>query len=100
MFDDLIDLLDLRPETLEPLLGTEFRTQDPEATFVLRTVERFALQPHAPRTAPFTLLFDGPYGLPQRIYRLEHATLGQMELFLVPIAPGRDGAARYEAVFN
>ena len=50
---------------------------------------------------PFSLLFrserrDGY--LPQRIYRLEHPTMGAIELFLVPLGP--DGAGmRYEAVF-
>jgi hypothetical protein len=33
--------------------------------------------------------------LPQRIYRVEHAELGAIEIFLVPIA-----ADRYEAVFT
>jgi hypothetical protein len=85
---------------LEPLVGTEFWSPEPEATFVLTTVERYGLQQHAPRTEPFTLLFTGPDGLPQSTYRLEHATLGRMELFLVPIAPASDRAPRYEAVFN
>jgi hypothetical protein len=85
---------------LEPLVGTEFWSQEPAATFVLRIVERYGLQPHAPRAEPFTLLFTGPAGLPQRTYRLDHTTLGRMELFLVPIAPGSDRAPRYEAVFN
>ena len=37
--------------------------------------------------------------LPQRIYRLEHAELGGLDLFLVPI--GRDASGiTYEAVFT
>ena len=57
--------------------------------------------------APFALLFRGPAApvLPQRLYALESAALGRLQLFLVPV--GRDGpntdATRpvlYEAVFN
>jgi hypothetical protein len=47
--------------------------------------------------APFSLVFTGgpEPPLPQRTYRVEHERLGAMEIFLVPIAPGR-----YEAVFT
>jgi len=46
---------------------------------------------------PFSLVFRGPSEplLPQRIHRLEHPTLGALDLFLVPIGPGR-----YEAIFT
>ena len=37
--------------------------------------------------------------LPQRIYRLEHENLGQLDLFLVPIRKD-DQWVCYEAVFN
>jgi hypothetical protein len=37
--------------------------------------------------------------LPQRIYRIEHATLGAFDLFLVPIGPDAQGL-RYQAVFT
>ena len=50
---------------------------------------------------PFSILFRGPkeLNLPQAIYRLEHETLGSMDLFLVPIGPGDEGMD-YEAVFT
>ena len=37
--------------------------------------------------------------LPQATYRLEHATLGAMDVFLVPIGQDREGV-RYESIFN
>jgi hypothetical protein len=49
---------------------------------------------------PFSLLFRGPVEplLPQRIYRLEHDTVGPLEIFIVPVA--RDAAGtHYEAIF-
>ena len=55
----------------------------------------------SPRQEQFSLLFQAPTDAPlsQGIYRLEHDTLGDLDLFLVPIA--RDAAGvRYEAIFN
>jgi hypothetical protein len=53
------------------------------------------------RTEPFSITFLGPLALvlPQRIWALEHPSLGALEIFLVPLGP-RDGRMRYEAVFN
>src|SRR5262245_53099009 len=50
---------------------------------------------------PFSLIFRQPEGayLPQRIYSIEHAALGQLDLFLVPIGPDQRGM-RYEAIFT
>ena len=50
---------------------------------------------------PFSLLFRGPPEpvLPQRLYAMEHETLGTIEIFIVPIGPDKEGM-RYEAVFN
>lgn len=53
-----------------------------------REVERFSL---VFRTAPEVVL-------PQRVYRLEHDSLGALDLFLVPIGPDGEGMC-YEAVF-
>lgn len=50
---------------------------------------------------PFSLLFVGPAApaLPQRTYRLSHARLPELDIFLVPI--GADAAGvRYEAIFS
>jgi hypothetical protein len=56
---------------------------------------------YSPRLENFSLLFRGPLEpvFPQCIYRLSHATLGGIELFLVPLGPDGQGM-RYEAVFN
>ena len=49
----------------------------------------------------FTLLFRAPLDAPQRqgIYRLEHNSIGAMDLFLVPVKKD-DSGLYYEAVFN
>ena len=50
--------------------------------------------------APFSLLFLGPAEpvLPQHIYRLEHESIGPLEIFVVPVARDETGTT-YEAVF-
>ena len=50
---------------------------------------------------PFTLTFRGPapLRLPQGIYRMSNAQLGEMEIFLVQIAADQDSST-FEAVFN
>jgi hypothetical protein len=55
---------------------------------------------HAPRR-PFSLIFRDAQRryLPQRIYPLEHATLGRLEIFLVPIGPDAHGM-RFQAIFG
>lgn len=49
----------------------------------------------------FSLFFQGPAEvfLPQRIYRLTHAEMGDLQLFLVPVGQNERGF-RYESVFN
>jgi len=53
------------------------------------------------RQEKFSLLFQGPPHilLPQQIYRMAHAQLGEIELFIVPVGMNETGYS-YEAVFN
>jgi hypothetical protein len=51
--------------------------------------------------APFSVMFksESPVLLPQKTYRMKNATLGAVDLFLVPV--GRDvSGILYQAVFN
>ena len=99
---DLARLWALRAEDFRPHLRSEFRIAAGGEPVVLRLAEVYAYpsQPGAPRELPFGIVFAGPHGLDQRIHRLEHAEMGDLDLFLVPIRPAPDGSARYEAVFN
>lgn len=49
----------------------------------------------------FALYFAGPPApiLPQATYALRHATLGAIDLFIVPIGQAGEGV-RYEAIFT
>ncbi|HEV7307781.1 DUF6916 family protein [Ensifer sp.] len=51
--------------------------------------------------APFSLLFRSTSAivLPQQVYRLKNASLGPLDIFLVPVARDRQGIV-YQAVFN
>jgi uncharacterized protein DUF6916 len=54
-----------------------------------------------PRQEQFSLTFRGDSAkvFPQRLYSMEHDTMGAFDLFLVPV--GRDDTGTfYEAVFN
>lgn len=79
-------------------IDSDFATDSGES---LRLIEATALPgpPGASREA-FSLVFRGRgAALEQKTHRLRHARLGDLDIFLVPIA--RDGAGRlYEAVFN
>lgn len=49
----------------------------------------------------FSVLLRGPADLTfdQRIYHLSNETMGEMDLFIVPVGPDQQGM-RYEAVFS
>jgi hypothetical protein len=110
----MTDLAALTPESFTPCKGTGFllrlpppaaaggAPQEAAAPLSLELVEVNAAVPRpGQKRLAFSLLFRGPRGLflPQRIYRLEHESLGALDLFLVPIQPD-DRGALFEAVFN
>jgi hypothetical protein len=97
-------LQDLTHASFEAHLGTTFRIQAQEPPLQIALSEVRLLEPHpGPRRQPFSVYFRGPRQpiLPQAIYALEHEAMGTLEIFIVPIGPDpKDGAMRYEAVFN
>jgi hypothetical protein len=87
-------------DTFTPHVDDTFWIRLPEARVETRLTQAQAWGGgEAPRS--FSLVFVGParFVLPQQTYRLEHETLGEMDLFLVPIGPD-GGGMRYEAVFS
>ena len=99
----MLDTLTL--ESFTPHVGGAFRLSTPEGTALTLTLDE-ARSLASPGTRaegdrrkrePFRLLFRGPSLpiLPQGIYPLEHAALGRLEIFIVPIGPGQ-----YEAIFT
>jgi hypothetical protein len=91
----------LTGDTFAAFLNGRFRLiSGPEAGMELELVEFNAGSRSAHHEA-FSIVFRAPVEAPleQRIYRLEHESLGAFELFLVPIGKSPEGV-RYEAVFN
>jgi hypothetical protein len=79
-----------------PHLGDDFRlVVEPGTAFDVRLVEVSGGE------ATFSLVFRGPMTptVVQRIWPLEHPSLGTIEIFLVPIGPDAEGML-YEAVFS
>jgi hypothetical protein len=95
-------LVDLTKETFERLLNTTFRVMDKSTPTV---VDVQLVEVSEGRSASdfeqFSILFHGPAEpvLPQRTYSVQHAELGDFDLFLVPVAASQS-RAEYEAVFS
>jgi len=75
-----------------------------ESTLMLTLVEVKPLPPHpfpGMMREPFSLMFRSAslVVLPQRLYRLRHAAMGAIDMFLVPVARDAQGVL-YQAVYN
>jgi hypothetical protein len=83
-------------------LNQDFELVFPDGTLSLKLSEARPLgaRPEPPRE-PFALTFIGPakLRLPQGTYKMRNPTLGEMEIFIVPIGADSSRSA-YEAVFN
>lgn len=74
---------------------------DGEIPFVLVEARGLPLRGAQGMRMPFSLLFRNPssFLFPQQIYRMRHPRLGELGIFLVPVAREREGFL-YQAVFN
>jgi hypothetical protein len=85
--------------TFEPHVGTTFKATPTYRGEPLELVLASVVEsPHArPDHPAFSLFFEtaDPDVREQQIFALEHADLGQVDLFLVPVGP-----QQYEAVVN
>jgi hypothetical protein len=91
-------LEDLTIDDFRPLLNERFRiAPDGAEAFEVELVEATEVPREPSGRAPFSLVFQGGPNPPlaQRVYRVEHDELGELDIFLVPIA-----VDRYEAVFT
>jgi hypothetical protein len=92
----MLDTLTL--DDFRPLLHGRFRVAPDDApAFEVELVHVTEIPREPGGRAPFSLVFQGGPNppLPQRIYRVEHEELGELDIFLVPIA-----ADQYEAIFT
>ena len=96
------ELSELTLERFLPLVAQEFRLHAGDTELDALLVEARAVGQSLPdRRQAFSLIFSAPASpvLPQSIYRVEHALLGELDVFLVPVGL-RDSRAEYQAVFN
>jgi hypothetical protein len=97
---DVMEALTL--ETFTPHLNTVFRAQSDAGTveLLLEAAVGYGPGDHPAPRASFSLTFRGPVQpiFPQQIFHLDHAVLGGLDIFLVPIGADAEGVT-YEAVF-
>lgn len=91
----------LTVEDFAPHVGTLFVIADPAFEAILSEATPLLVHPGGAFRQPFSLLFHvaDQTVLPQSIYQLQHADMGALDIFLVPIACDRSGVT-YEAAFN
>jgi|SRR5579862_500215 len=99
----MADLADLTADDFAAHAGSRYllRVAGASEAIPLELVEVTAGRHGRRGGRPFSVVFRGPRSpsLPQAQYRLEHAAMGELDIFLVPIALDAEGL-RYEAVFN
>ena len=89
--------------TFDPLVGETFEIVFPDGRIALKLAGVRAVTGTLAdaKREPFALTFHGEpkVRLPQQIYRIEQASLGQFDLFLVQV--GADASnSEFEAVFS
>jgi hypothetical protein len=91
--DRVSENFEVREESVAPVTLTLVETAESDAAG--------GTGPDGVTRQQFSLVFRGPLEpvLPQQIHRLEHADLGVLTLFLVPLGPDSTGM-RYEAAFG
>ncbi len=91
----------LEAATFAPHVGETFALAAEPAPVALVLESATTLADRPGGRDPFSLLLRGPAEpvLPQAIYALDHAQLGTLEIFIVPLGVDA-GGVRYEAIFS
>ena len=98
----MLDLAKVQCADFAPCVNQDFEIATNSAPLVLRLFAASAqTAPEGATRDPFTLTFRGApeLRLPQGIYRMNNAQVGEMEIFLVQIAANQTSST-FEAVFN
>jgi len=87
--------------TFKPRVGDAFTIDAAPAPVELVLESATAVGERPDGRDPFSLVFRGPLAplLGQAIHRLEHAELGALEIFIVPLGQDADSTS-YEAIFT
>src|ERR1051325_7108504 len=99
----MLDLATVRLEQFTACLNQDFEIVFPDGPLPVTLVEAKQWGPDQPAQVrqPFALTFRVARSLrfPQGTYKMRHAQLGEMEIFLVHVA-GDANSSSLEAVFN
>jgi hypothetical protein len=96
------DLAELTAADFEGVAGSIFELTDPGREPLAMRLADVILLPERPgHRQPFALRFEGPRSpvLPQAIHRIRHRDIGDLDIFIGPIASDSAGIT-YEAVFT
>lgn len=95
------DLRKLTVDDFERHKDESFALKIPDVELALKLAKVSRLGESGRPGGAFSLSFVSPSGpfLPQGIYPLEHAEIGRLEIFLVPLGP-REGGNLYESIFT
>jgi hypothetical protein len=95
---ETLDEIVYRYDSYVPLVGSTFTVGESGDTVAVELVSVTRLPA---RGECFSLTFrTADARLDQRTYRVEHPSLGEFPLFLVPLGPRDDGRMELEAVVN
>ena len=91
----------IRPQQMAEHIGSEFDVSIDSSRTLRLTLTDVVESVKTEHSEAFSLFFRGPSDtfLPQKTRTIKHPTLGEFELFLVPVAQDKNGF-QYEAVFN
>jgi hypothetical protein len=99
----MLDLATVRCEQFADCLNQDFEIVFSDGVLPVKLAEANLWGPNQPAHVrqPFSLTFraDRNLRLPQGTYKMRHAQLGEMEIFLVQIAVDQNSST-FEAVFN
>ncbi len=85
----------------EPHLNSQFKLSLPDGEMAMDLVEVTKRGQGAREGGAFAVLWEAPADpmLPQGIYTLSHSEMGELEIFVVPVAQFGD-RIQYEAVYT
>jgi hypothetical protein len=92
----------LRKEDFEPLIGQKLKVSAGASSTQLEVADAASLKSPSPRaTPPFRVILRSRenWRVPQGMFLIQHPTLGQLEMFAVPVGPDGQGLC-YEILFN
>lgn len=97
----MIDVSNLKKSSFDPYLNSKFQVHtDPVGIVEVELVEITEIKYENQES--FSVIFRGPQDkiFEQRIRKIKHPKMGEIDLFLVPITSEKQDGQYYQAVFS